>query len=199
MFHPSSAHWAYGSGTDAHAERARQEMMSTLTIRVSSLRACSACKSVFLFLNVHFVYPQRARQELMRALSIRVRSGTSACTEHARQVPIHAQSTVPSKHAEHTHQKLIRTLNIRVRKWCVCWLYASGTDARPEHTRKHKNSKFEMIPSTHAEHARKELMSTLTRRSACASEIKWCLIPPKIKVTSLYLAPKLLIQKDFMV
>jgi hypothetical protein len=27
-------------------------------------------------------------------------------------------------------------------------------------------------------------------RSVCTSEIRWCLVPPKIKVTSLYFNPK---------
>ncbi len=43
---------------DACSDRARQELMRTLTIRISSLRACSACASVSHFSNVHFVYPQ---------------------------------------------------------------------------------------------------------------------------------------------
>ncbi len=32
------------------------------------------------------------------------------------------------KHAQHTHHRLMRTLSIRVRNWCVFWAYASGTD-----------------------------------------------------------------------
>ena len=43
MLQPLWARWAYGSGTDAHPERARQELMRTLSIRISSWRACSAC------------------------------------------------------------------------------------------------------------------------------------------------------------
>ena len=47
---------------------------------------------------------------------------------------MHAQSAVSSKHAEHTHQELMPTLSIRVRNWCVCWAYVSGTDAHAERT-----------------------------------------------------------------
>ena len=42
-------------------------------------------------------------------------SGIGACTEHTHQVLIHAQSAVPLKHAEHTHQELIPTLSICIR------------------------------------------------------------------------------------
>jgi hypothetical protein len=96
-------------------------------------------------------------QELIRALSIRVRtwflhwaygSGTDTCTEHTSQELILALSAqVPSKHAEHTRQelmsdeypertcqKLMRTLSVRVRNWCVRWAYVSGIDAYPERT-----------------------------------------------------------------
>jgi hypothetical protein len=63
-----------GSGTDAHPERARKELMRTLSIRISSLRACSACASVFMFFKCSFCIPQHARKKLMRALSMRVRN-----------------------------------------------------------------------------------------------------------------------------
>ncbi len=49
--------------------------------------------------------------------------GTGACTEHTHQVLTRAQSAIPSKHADHTGQELMRTLSIRVR-----------IDAYPEHT-----------------------------------------------------------------
>ncbi len=121
-----------------------------------------------------------------------------------------AQSAVPSKHAEHTHQGLMCTLRIHFRNWCV-----------PEHMgqklmrtlsirisflryaqHKRKNSKFLKVPSKHAEHARNELMHALSvsfmnwcarsecARSECASEIKLCVAPPNIKVTCLYVSPK---------
>ncbi len=117
----------------------------------------------------------------MRTLSIRVRnlcvrwaygSGTDACTEHTSQELIRALSAhmkfekVSSKHAEHTHQDLMRTLS-------------------NEHTCQ------ELM------HTPKELIRALSVRvrnwcvsSACASEIKWCLAPPKIKIISLYFIPK---------
>jgi hypothetical protein len=56
------------------------------------------------------------------------------------------------------------------------------------------------------ERARQELMRALSvrirnwcARSACESEIKWCLAPPKVKVTRLYFSPKSPTQKGFMV
>jgi hypothetical protein len=122
-----------------------------------------------------------ARQELMLAFSIRIRnwcvrwayeSGTDACTEHALRVRYYMH---------------------RVHSFNECEAYASGTDAYPEHTgqeltvpwasvsvsytydqHKHKNSKFEEVPSKKAEHARKKLMRALSVRLA----------PTKIKVTS---------------
>ncbi len=115
-----------------------------------------------------------------------------------RMLSIILRSAFPSKHAEHTHQGLMRILSIRVRNWCACWAYASGTDAHAEHilqffTRmqsirvKNPNFKRAFIPcwayasGTDActEHARKELMRMLSVRisslrvcSACASETK---------------------------
>jgi hypothetical protein len=85
MLQPLCARWAYGSGTDAHPEPARQELIRTLSLRVRNWFAPWAYASVpdahaqhahqfSYFLNVHFVYPQHARKELMRALSMRVRN-----------------------------------------------------------------------------------------------------------------------------
>ncbi len=139
MLQPLCSRWSYGSGTDAHPDHAHQELMRTRSIRISSLSACSACASVFLFSNVYFVNPQHARKEIMHALSMRVRnwcvhwacmSGAGACTEHTCQVLMCAQSAFPSKSAEF----LMHTLSIRVRNWCVRWAYESGADAYPEHT-----------------------------------------------------------------
>ncbi len=113
-------------------------------------------------------------------------------------------------HAEHTGQELTGTLSMRVRNWCVCWAYKSGTGACTEHTRQGANAWQSAVPSKHAEqraytsgtdaypeHTGQELMCALSirirnscARSACAPEIKWCLASPKIKVTSLYLSPK---------
>ncbi len=127
-------------------------------------------------------------------------SGTDACTEH-------------------THKELMLTVSIRVRNWCVRWAYGSGTVACTEHTSQELSThmKFEKVPSKHAEHMQqeftpwayasgndaytehtlKELMHALSMRvrnwclsSACASEIKWCLAPPKIKIVSLGFSPK---------
>ncbi len=122
MLRPLCARWAYGLGTYAHAERVCQELMRMLTIRISSLRTCSACTSVFLFSNVHFVYPQHALKELMRALSMRGRNW-SVCW---------AYMSVTDVCAEHMSHELVHTLSIRVHRAQTCWAYASGTDAYPK-------------------------------------------------------------------
>ena len=46
MLQPLCARWAYGSGTDAHPEHARQELMRTLSVRVRNWCAPWACVSV---------------------------------------------------------------------------------------------------------------------------------------------------------
>ncbi len=132
--------WAYGSGIDAHTERACQKLMRTLTICISFLRACA---SVFVFFKCSFCIlsacawgtdacTDHAHQELMCKLSITIRnwcvrwayeSGTDACTEHMRQVLMCAQSAV-----------LQNMLSRCIRDWCVFWAYGSATDAFAEHT-----------------------------------------------------------------
>ncbi len=123
-----------------------------------------------------------------------------------RMLSLILRSAAPSKHAEHTHQGLMRTLSIQVRNWCISWAYASGTDAYAECThqfltrmlsisKKIQNFKrafnpcWAYVSGTDAciEHARKELMRTLSICisslrvcSAYASENKWGLAPPKI-------------------
>ncbi len=135
-----------------------------------------------------------------------------------RMLSIILRSAFPSKHAEHTHQGLMRTLSIRVRNWCACWAYASRTDAHAEHmlqffTRmlsiriKNPNFKRAFIPcwayasgtDAWTEHVRKELMRMLSIRisslsvcSACASETKWGLAPKKIKIISQYFNHKVI-------
>jgi hypothetical protein len=124
-----------------------------------------------------------------------------------RKIPYaYAQSNFkersPSKHAEHTHQGLMRTLSIRVR-WTdafaehthqflmgmlsigvkitnlkkafkSCWAYSSGTDACTEHACKELTRMLSIC------------ISSLVLRvcSACASETKWGLAPSKIKIIS---------------
>ncbi len=67
-----------------------------------------------------------------------------------RYLSVHC-ATVPSKHAEHTHKELMRTLCIRIRKLCVHWAYASWTYACTEHMHqvplraKHKRSLQKML------------------------------------------------------
>jgi hypothetical protein len=183
------APWACMLGTDAHPEHTHQFLMRisfpifqmfilyTLIMHLRTWCVHWACASETDACTEH------ARQKLMRTLSIRVRnwcvhwvyaSGTHTCSER-----------IPFK-----------MLSIHFRNWCLPWAYVSGTDAfawsypsvsyvYAQH--KNKNSKFEKVPSKHAEHACQELMRALSLRirnwcagSACASEIKRCLAPSKI-------------------
>ncbi len=129
MLWPLCACWAYDSGTDACTERACQELMRALSVRVKKWCAPWPYASVpyahsqhvdqfFHFSNVPFVYSQHAGKELMCALSMRVRnwcihwafaSGTDACVEH-------------------TSQELVWAVSIRIRNWCMKWACASGID-----------------------------------------------------------------------
>ncbi len=109
------APWACASGTDAHPERARQELMRTLSIPISSLRACSACASVEHQLSI------QVRKWCVKNWAYA--SGTNACTE-----------CIPFQKCWPYASGTDGTLSIRVRNWCVCWVYESGTDAYPEHT-----------------------------------------------------------------
>ncbi len=87
---------------------------------------------------------------------------------------------------------------------CIQWAYASVSYAYAHRRVKIPNLKR---PSKHANHVRKELMhfecacQELMRALSvrirnwcacwvCASEIKYCIAPPKVKVTSLYLSLK---------
>ncbi len=130
-----------------HDEHTRQELMRTLSIRLSFLRACSASASVFLFFKCSFCIPWAYAWGLMRALSRRVRnwcvhwaytSGTDVCTEHTRK------------------------------DWCVYWAYASGTDAYTVSVNPHQE---QMRAQTYAsgtdaftEHTHQELMRALSIR-----------------------------------
>ncbi len=111
MLWPLCTGWAYGSGTDANAERASQTQMCTLTKCISSFHAISTCASVSCFSNVH-----------LYTLSVRIRKWCMHCTSGT------------DTYAEHSRQELMRALSIQVRNWCVHWSYSSGTDAYPAHT-----------------------------------------------------------------
>ncbi len=175
MLRPICAHWAYASGTDAYCEHTGQELMRALSIRVrnwcvrwaygSGTDACA----------------EHTGQELMCALSIRVRNwcvhwvyetGTDSCIERTYEICKGPFKTCWA------YASLKNMLSIRVRNWCVPWAYASGTDAYAEHTPK------ELIG------AMRVCVRNWCVSSACASEIKWCLAPPKIKRISLYFSPK---------
>ncbi len=154
MLRPLCARWAYGSGTDAHPERARQELMRTLHTH-QFLTCMLSMRISFPFFQMFILY----------TLSMRVRnwcvhwacaSGTGACTEHARQ-------------------ELIRMLSIRVRNWCVHWAYASGTNAYTEHIPFKKCWAYAPGTDAYPEHRGQEMMRMLSMRisswhvySACA-------------------------------
>ncbi len=84
------ARWAYGSGTYVHAERAHQELMRALSIRVRNW-----C--------VHWAYA----------------SGTNTCTERSPLKTWWAYASGTDAYPEHTGQELMRALSIRVRNWCA--------------------------------------------------------------------------------
>jgi hypothetical protein len=83
--------------------------MRMLSIRIRNLRARWA--RAFKNWCVHWSYE----------------SGTGVCIEHTHQILIHAQSGVPLKHAEHTHQELMRTPSIRISSLRVCSACAPET------------------------------------------------------------------------
>ncbi len=94
-------------------------------------------------------------------------------------------------------QSLQNMLSIRFRNWCVPWAQALFFYSVSMKLPNWKGS------SKHADPACKELMCALSvsvkswcLHWACLSgtnvhaEIKWCLAPPKVKVTSLYFSPQ---------
>ncbi len=118
-----------------HDEHTRQELMRTLSIRLSFLRACLASASVFPFFKCSFCIPWAYAWGLMRALSRRVRN----CCVHwayASRTDVCADRRVRNwcMHWAYASGTDACT-DIRVRNWCVQWAYASGTDACTEHTR----------------------------------------------------------------
>ncbi len=95
-----------------HAEHARQELMHNLTIRISSLRACSAQASVFLFFKFQ-KHAEHTHQELMRTLSIQVKN-RFVCSAYCERKNSKFEK-IPSKHADHAHKELMHALSMRVR------------------------------------------------------------------------------------
>ncbi len=148
MLRPLCARWAYGSGTDAHPERARQELMHSahpehshqFLTRMLSMSISFPIFLMFILYTlsmrvrnwcVHWacasgtdVYAEHMSQELVRALSIRIRY-TNACTERIPFKKCWAYAWGTDAYPEHTVQELMRSLSIRVRNWCVSWAYAS--------------------------------------------------------------------------
>ncbi len=89
MVRPLCARWAYGSGTHAHAEHARQELMRLLSIRVKNWCVSWACVRVLM--------PDRA-QSLQNMLSIRIRNwcACSACATEIKWCLVPPQIKVTS-------------------------------------------------------------------------------------------------------
>ena len=98
MLRPLCVCWAYASGTYAHAQRARQELMRALSIRVRNW-----C--------VHWAYA----------------SGTNTCTERSPFKTCWAYASGTDAYPEHTHQELMHMLSIRISSLCVCSVCASET------------------------------------------------------------------------
>ncbi len=124
-------------------------------------------------------------QELMHALSIWVRnwcmhwaymSGTNASTERSPFKTCWAYTSGTDAYPEHTHHYLMRILSVSVKI--------------PNLKRFPQNMLIMCIRNWWVHLAYASGTDACTVRSACASEIKWCLAAPKIKATSLYLSPK---------
>ncbi len=116
--------------------------------------------------------------------SLRACSDLYAQAEHTVQELMHT-------HAERARQELMRALSRRIRNWCVHWAYASGTNVCTELSPFKTCWAYASETDAYPEHTGQELIRALSMRvrnwcarSSCASEIKWCLAPPKIKVTS---------------
>ncbi len=143
-----------------YPQNARKELMHALSIHVRNwfvhwaMWACTSgtyvCVSIWIRnWCVHWAYA----------------SGTNACTEHSPFKICRAYASGTDTYPVHTGQELMRTLSTRVKNWCVPWAYASVSFAYAQHKR--KNSKFEKVPSKHAEHACN--VRNWCARSACPS------------------------------
>jgi len=97
---PFKTCWAYASGADAYPEHTHQELMRMLSIRISSLRVCSAW-----FVGTSFKFGI-----FMLMLNIRVRNWC-ACWAYV---------LVPDPYAQGTHQCLVRILSILWRECDLC-------------------------------------------------------------------------------
>jgi hypothetical protein len=140
----------------------------------------------------------------MHTLSIGVRNWCAPWTCGS----VHA--SVPYAHVQHAHQfsyfsvfhfvypqharkEMMLALSMRVRKWCVYWACASGTDAYAEYTSQElmralsicyasgTNTCTECIPSTNAKHTQQELIRTLSIRVR-----NWCVPWASVSVSYTY-------------
>ncbi len=104
-------HWAYASGIDAYVFR-------NWCVHWAYASGIDAYVSI-LFRNwcVHWAYA----------------TGTNACTEHSPFKICWAYASGTDVYLVNTGQKLMRTLCLRVRNWCVPWAHGLGTDAYPKH------------------------------------------------------------------
>ncbi len=102
---------------------------------------------------------------------------------------------------KHWAQSLQNMLNMHVRNLCVPWAYGSGTDAFAQCARNWWVSlAYASVSYAYAQHKSKKCQILMgpfkpcwayaQGTDACASEIKWYLAPPKMRITSLYFSPK---------
>ncbi len=121
-------------------------------------------------------------------------SGTDDCSEHTHQELMCVLSICLRNYSAFTERSPFKKFwvyapgteayrSVLVRNWCIRWAYVSGTDAYPEN-----QIWKDTFTSNYAEHKCKELMRELSVhvRKWCvplayASEIQWCLLPPKLK------------------
>jgi plasmid maintenance system killer protein len=118
--------WACASGTDVHPDHTHHFLTHTLSMHISFPKFSFCIHSAGNWC-VHWAcvsgtdaYAEQTHQFRNWCMHWANASGTNVCTECS-----------PSKHAEHKHQELMRTMSIRRKNWCVCWAYESGTDAYP--------------------------------------------------------------------
>ncbi len=150
-------------------------------------------KICWAYLSWSDAYPERAHQDLLRSHALAEHMWRNWCIPwaYASVSNVYAQhkrknskfEKVPSNHAEHGCKELMLALSVRVRNWCVLQVYASGTDTYPDH----QFLTCMLSISIKIPILKRSLHNVLSMRvrnwcprSACASEIKWCLVPQKI-------------------
>ncbi len=113
--------WAYMSGTNAHAEHMRQQLIHTLSIASVPYAHAQHVHQFSHFSNVHFVhvYPQQRSKELMHThqemtCALMIISAKNWCvTEYPSGTDAYPECAF--------------------QEWCIPWAYTSGTDAYKNH------------------------------------------------------------------